>query len=203
MINRIAQDLLNSLPEESKRQLQELEQFSAQLGLSEIDPQQFDIRLKQLKLRHQANQTTLSQMDADLDTLKHQRQHLSELRQELERITLLVDDMQNLTNPDIAETISLKLQEYQGRLKKHKHSEDQKLQYLKGFCAFVEDVQEWDRAQKELQELRERYCGLPPDLQQAQALVHKAEAQVEQLTKQRDLLMLQAFPDRGKRSNKK
>lgn len=197
-LNIIANEIYESLPADAKKKLHELEELSKALGLTQIDPAQISIRLKQLQLRHQTYQSYLHKLETDLESLKAQRQDLSALSQELDTLQYKVDELQTLQNPDTTETITLKMQEYQMRLKKIPNQEG-KLHGLQKFCDFVQDVQKWDQARKQVEELKERFSGLPPDLEAAKDIVKKAEQELEELMCQRDCLLNQLFPNRGKR----
>ena len=187
------EELSRNLSQQDLDDLDLLAELTESLGLEEIDGREIRLALIEKDIRDARNERALLKLQLELDRVDLMSNQLDVDMENVKGIVQKLKDFNSTNSPDALDTIKLKLAEYQERLENDNVEEiDGK---MREFDEYIEGMRKCGEALDELNECKEFFAGLPPNLTQAQRLVEKEQAELDDLLARRDRLLRERYPD--------
>jgi hypothetical protein len=195
------EELSRNLSQQDLDNLDLLAELTESLGLEEIDGREIRLALIEKDIRDARNDRALLKLQLELDKVDLMSNQLDVDIENVKELIQELNDFNSSNSPDAFDTIKIKLAEYQEQLENF-NIED--IDYkMKAFDEYIEGMKKCGEALDEMNECKEFFSGLPPNLTEAQRLVEKEQAELDDLLARRDRLLRERYPNMHRERRRK
>lgn len=186
------------LSKEAKEKLDFMASLTEDLGLEEINTREVCLSLLEREIQFNKQNRIISSQEDELNRLQGMDSYLKNMTSYLNNLLTKLQDFSSINSPDTVETINLKNKEYTKRTSTINPFEEELR--MEEFIKHIEHVKEIGNVMEELEEWKDIYNGLPPNLQEAKQIVEKEQEKLDESLYKRNLMLEK---NRQHRTNKK